>query len=119
MIAQYEAGNLLRQEISQLSGKVYPSRISLEVYALMNYFSDYTKHAVEEHNFNTAKKCFALAERLFRQGDKIVRMLIENIFVFAFTSMLPVDREERSLVRSMIPVDLYSLYIKQVTQSGC
>ncbi len=41
MITQYDGNSLLREEIPQLSGKVYPSRVSLQVYASMNYFSDY------------------------------------------------------------------------------
>lgn len=119
MITQYEVNTLLRREIPQLSAKVYPSRISLEIYASMNHFSDYARHAVEEHNYNAVKKCFVLAERLFRYGDKIVRMLIENIFVYAFSSMLPNDKVERTIIRSMIPDTLYSLYIRQVMQTAC
>ena len=118
MITQYEANTLLRQELPQLYGKIYPSRVSLQVYATFNYFSDYTIHAVQEHNFNVAKKCFILAERLFRHGDNLVRMLIENVFVYGFSSMLPTDKAERKIIRSIIPDDLYALYIKQVTHVG-
>lgn len=119
MITQYEVGSLLRREIPQLTGKVCPSKLSLEVYAFMNYFSDYTRQVVEENNFSMARKCFALAERLFRHGDRMVRMLVENIFVFSFSSFLPGNNAERKVIMSMIPADLYSLYIKQVMQSGC
>lgn len=119
MITQYEVTPLLKKEIPQLAGKVYPSRISLEVYVSMNYFSDYTKHAVEEHNFNLAKKCFALAEKLYREGDRIVRLLIENIFVYGFSGFLFNNKVESVVVKSMIPPALYSLYIRQVVQSGC
>jgi len=119
MITQYEVSSMLREEIPQLAGKVYPSNISLEVYASMNYFSDFTKHAVQKHDFNLAKKCFALAERLYRQGDRIVRSLIENIFVYGFSDFFPDDKTERLVIRSIIPPKLYSLYINQVMQSGC
>lgn len=119
MITQYEASNLLKTKIPQLSSKVYPSRVSLDVYACMNYFSDYTKQAVEDHNFNAAKKCFVLAEWLFRHGDRVVKMLIENIFVYGFTSLMPADKEERTIIRSMIPGKLYSLYVRQISQTGC
>ena len=119
MITQYEANSLLRQEVPELNRKVYPSRESLQVYTSMNYFSNYTKHLVHEHNFNAAKRCFNLAERLFRNGDSVVRMLIENVFVYGFSSMLPTDKTDRLIVRSIMPHDLYSLYMKQVNQSGC
>lgn len=119
MISPYEANSLLKEEIPQLAGKIYPSKISLEVYASMNYFSDYTRHAVKEHNFNLAKRCFALAEKLYREGDGIVRLLIENIFVYGFSNYLPGDKVEKKIVRSIIPPALYSLYTRQVNQSGC
>ena len=116
MITQYEVSSVLREEIPQLTWKVYPSAISLEVYVSMNYFSDYTKHAVEEHDFNLAKKCFALAEKLYRQGDRIVRLLIENIFVYGFSGFLFNNKVERTVVKSMIPPLLYSLYIRQMVE---
>lgn len=119
MITQYEANSLLKEEIPQLAGKIYPSRISLEIYASMNYFSDYTKHAIEQHDFNVAKKCFALAEKLYRQGDRIVRLLVENIFVHRFSDFLTNDKVERVVVKSMIPPALYSLYNRQMMQKGC
>lgn len=118
MITQYEVSSLLRQEIPQLDTNAYPSKSSLEVYVSMNFFSDYTKHAVVEHDFNAAKKCFALAERLYLQGDRIVRTLIENIFIYNFSFFLPNDKGERRLIRSMIPFTLYSVYTRQVMQPG-
>ncbi|MCG2615044.1 hypothetical protein LZZ85_12165 [Terrimonas sp. NA20] len=119
MITQYEASNLLKTKIPQLSARSYPSKVSLDVYACMNYFSDYTKKAVEEHNFSLAKKCFILAESLFREGDNVVKMLIENVFVYGFSSMLPDTKEERAFIRSIIPGKLYTLYTRQLSQSGC
>lgn len=76
MITQYEVSHLLKDEIPQLEEKTYPAKLSLEIYAAMNYFTDYTRHAVKEHDLICARKCFALAEKLYRQGDKLVRLLI-------------------------------------------
>jgi hypothetical protein len=119
MITQYEISTVLREEIPQFAGNVYPSKISLEVYASMNFFSEYTRDAVEQHDFSRAKKCFALAEKLYRQGDNTVRSIIENIFVYSFTSFLSTGNTERAILKSMIPSELYSLYTRQVLQPGC
>jgi hypothetical protein len=118
MITQYEISPLLKEEIPQLPVNVYPARISLEVYISMNYFSDYTRNAIEQHDFNVAKKCFALAERLYLQGDRVVRLLIENIFVHGFSGLLFNNKVEIKVVKSMIPPVLYSLYVRQVVQPG-
>ncbi len=119
MITQYEVPSLLKEEIPQLAGKMYLSKVSLQIYSSINYFSDYTKHAVEDHNFNLARKCFALAEKLYREGDRLVRLLIETSFIYSFSSFMPRDRAEKLIVRSIIPEKLYSIYLKQVMQSGC
>jgi hypothetical protein len=118
MISQFEVGGLLRREIPSLASHYCPSKPSLEVYAFMNYFSDYTKAAIEQQELGTARRCFALADRLFRNGDRMVRSLIENVFVFSFSSMLNCEQEERTHIRTLIPVTLYALYMKQVNRAG-
>lgn len=119
MITQYDVTPLLKKEIPQLVEKVYPARISLQVYVSMNYFSEYTKHAVEEHDFNLAKKCFALANKLYSEGDRMVRLLVENIFVYSFSAFPFANKEEGVAVKSIIPPLLYALYIRQALKSGC
>lgn len=118
MISQFEVSGLLRREIPSLANHYCPSKPSLEVYAFMNYFSDYTREAVEHHEMGTARKCFLLADRLFRNGDRMVRTLIENVFVYSFSSMFECEKEERANIRTLIPVGLYAVYIKQVNRTG-
>ncbi len=119
MITRYEVPAFLEEEMPQIAGKIYHSKVSIDVYTAMSFFSDYTKHAVIEHNFNLAKKCFSLAEILYRNGDRLVRLLIENTFVYSFSSFMSGDRTEKMIIKSIIPVSLYSLYMKQVMTSGC
>lgn len=119
MITQFQASSLLKQEIPGLSSINCPTRVSLEIYSSMNYFSDYTKHSLEDHDFSQAKKCLFLAGRLYRHGDNIVKMLIENSFIYSVTSVMNADASERHWVKSIIPTSLYSLYLKQVTAGGC
>jgi len=113
---------LLKEAIPQIPVKatLQASRfIATDIYCSLNTFSDYTKHAVEDHNFNLAKKCFATAENLYSHGDGMVRLLIENIFIYSFSSMMPVDKVEKMILKTMIPTSLYAVYMKQVLSSGC
>jgi len=119
MITQYEVSSILTQEIPQLSRREYSPQPDLNVYLFMNYFLGYTRQTVGRHQYFAAKKCFSLAERFYRQGDPVVRSLIENIFVFGLTSVLALAGTEKTLVRSLIPDTLYRLYLKQIYQSGC
>ena len=119
MITQYEVSSILRQEIPQLARREYTQQIDLNVYVFMNYFLTYTKQTVTEHKYFAAKKCFVLADRLFKHGDGVVKNLVENVFVFGFTSLLSTPGLEKAMVRSLIPANLYGLYLKQIYQSGC
>jgi len=119
MITQYEISSILTHEIPQLSRSDYSQQADLNVYLFMNYFLGYTKRAVTRHRYLAAKKCFSLAERFYRQGDPVVRALVENIYVFGFTSLLSLAGTEKALVRSLIPDTLYRLYLRQIYQSGC
>ncbi|MET0637131.1 MAG: hypothetical protein ABWZ25_13965 [Chitinophagaceae bacterium] len=119
MITQFEAGPFLRHEIPILADKTYPSKVSLDIYASINYFSDYTKQVVQQHDHYTAFYCFILADKLLREGDRLVQLLIENVFVYAISTFLPVDRTERAQLESMIPATLYSVYARQMAEPGC
>jgi hypothetical protein len=118
MISQYDVSRLLRKEIPSFANNFYPATASTGVYAIMNYFSDYTRQMVKANEMSIARKCFQLADKLFRQGDRIVRALTENVFVYSFSSMLCEDDEKRKSIRELIPASLYSVYINQVTKSG-
>jgi hypothetical protein len=119
MITQYQVSSLIREEIPQLALNNCPTKASLRIYTSLNDLTDYTKHAVQDHNLNVARKCFTLAGRLYREGDRLVRFLIENIFVHAFSSILPEDHVEYLIVKSFIPETLFGIYLKQVMSSGC
>ena len=119
MITQYQAASLLKQEIPGLSKATLPVRVAVEIYSSINYFSDYTKHTLEDRDLRQARRCFVLADKLYRHGDNIVRMLIENSFVYSLISTMSTDPSKRHWVKSIIPASLYSVYLKQVNAGGC
>ncbi|MBO9199578.1 MULTISPECIES: DUF7674 family protein [Niastella] len=119
MISQYEVPALLNEELPSLENSTCPIHLSVSVYKTIHDFTEYTKTAVQKHHLPLAKKCFKLAEKLYREGDKIVRMCIENIFIYSFTSLMPEDRVERIILQSYIPDSLNTVYIKQVSACNC
>lgn len=119
MISQYEVPGLLKEELPRLQSKLYPMHGMLDVYRSVHDFTDYTRAAVQEHHIHTVRKCFRLAERLYRQGDTIVKLCIENIFVYAFSSFTADDRLEKLILQSFIPANLKAVYLKQVGAVGC
>jgi len=61
-----------------------------------------------------------LVHRIYKSGNAAVKNAVENIFIFAFSSILPrCNQVEWRLVQSCMPADLYSLYVGQVMRSKC
>ena len=90
------------------------------MYASVNLFLHYTRDKVHEHNDQVAKKCFRLADKLYRHGDRAVKRAVENVFVFSLSSVLQSCGRERPEVLPLVPRSLRNVYLKQVLhQHGC
>jgi hypothetical protein len=119
MITQYEVPVYLTRLLPAFTLRPQPGTVTLNIYRELQYFTDYTRNAIDRHNYELAKKCFHLAGILYGQGDVTVKNAIENIFVFSFSSIMPHNNVEKVVLKSFIPTVLYSLYLKQINQRGC
>ena len=119
MITEYELPSLIREELPTLTGNLYPAHVTMDIYVSINDFTDYTKLMVKEQNLLLAGKCFQLAARLYKYGDRTVRSLIENIFVYSFSGIFSRVENENARLQSIVPPYLYSIYLKQIMTSGC
>ena len=119
MISQYEVPALLKEELPRLQSKPYAANLMVDVYRSVNDFTEYTRTAVQECHIQVIRKCFKLAEKLYRQGDATVKLCIENIFVYAFSSFTSDSRLEKLILQSFVPASLKAVYLKQVSALGC
>jgi hypothetical protein len=119
MITQYEVPGYLAEVLPARALQPQICHLTMNIYKDLQQFTDYTRQAVDQHNYTLAKKCFRLADRLYTNGDRIVRNAVENIFVFSFSSFIPRDSVEKIILKSFIPATLYALYVKQVSEGGC
>ncbi|MBC7830201.1 MAG: hypothetical protein H7122_20830 [Chitinophagaceae bacterium] len=118
MISKYDAPRLIKNEIPQIADGLYRNTVTNDIYKSVQCLSECTKNAVLAHDYNLSKKCFKLAERLYNNGDVIIKSVIENCFIYSFSSFMPTDKIERMIVKSIIPGPFYNIYLKQVMQSG-
>lgn len=82
--------------------------------------TDQAKCLALEHDFAGLKTCMNHVQKMYKSGNTAVRNAVENIFVFAFSSILPhCNQVEWHLVQSCMPAELYSLYIRQIMRSTC
>jgi hypothetical protein len=110
MINQYEATRILMEKIDELAIQNYPSNPSLVIYATICHFSDYTKKALTTRNALQITKCFELAEYLYLNGEKIVRTLIEDSFIFSVSSVMSHKMADQFFMKATGPKTLYQLY---------
>ncbi|MFT3827528.1 MAG: hypothetical protein QM731_26640 [Chitinophagaceae bacterium] len=119
MISQYELPAYLREVMPQTDSMELTVRAQTNLYTSLQCFTRYTGKAFLEHNTKLAGKCCRLAERLYVNGDALVKNAIENIFIYAFPVFLSGNKKQEGDVKELIPACLYNIYVKQVMQSGC
>ena len=119
MITQYEVPRYLEQQLPVFTCQPQLVALKMNIYKELQHFTDYTRQAILQHNYALVKRCFRLADRLYTQGDTVVKSAIENTFIFSFSSFMSRDNVEKLILKSFIPDRLYSLYLKQISKSGC
>lgn len=122
MITSFQVHSFFQDELPVLKGKANFSEREkriLSARSAMYFFLDYTRLAIAARNLNKVKKCLLLAEKLYNNGDLVVRLLIENIYVYSFPLFMPHNRKEKQEFEALIPNRLYAIHLKQMMGSGC
>ncbi|XZF14059.1 DUF7674 family protein [Chitinophagaceae bacterium MMS25-I14] len=116
MINQHEVPMYLQETLPEIS--IEKMKEPQHVYSSVHALLDYTFQQVKEHNFPMVKKCFSIAEKLYEKGNSVVKNAIENVFVFSFSHLPCCNKEEKEMIMGIIPGTLYSVYMKQLLQTG-
>jgi hypothetical protein len=85
------------------------------IYKQAERFAEITKKSIISGNIVRAKKCLALAERLFISGSIETKNAISNVYVFSVSSFMEV---RHCNISHLFPQTLKAEYIKQVNTSG-
>jgi hypothetical protein len=116
---QYEVPAAIVDAFPETSKDIlYLSAIG-NAYETMTVFAQFMRKNVMEHQFYKVKKCMKLAQHIYNRGNSIVKNAVESAFIYAFSFISQLcNKKEWALVKSTIPQDLYSVYIKQVIGYG-
>ena|SRR6188508_531306 len=85
------------------------------IYKQAERFAEITKTAIITGNINRAKKCLALAERLFETGSNETKNAISNVYVFSVSSFMEL---RHCTISNLFPKSLKAEYIMQINASG-
>ena len=85
------------------------------IYKQAERFAEITKLAIITGNISRAKKCMALAERLYETGSNETKNAISNVYVFSVSSFMELHHCN---ISNLFPKSLRAEYIKQINASG-
>jgi hypothetical protein len=85
------------------------------IYKQAERFAEITKTAIITGNISRAKKCLALAERLFITGSNETKNVITNVYIFSVSSFLEL---RHCSISNLFPKSLKAEYVKQINASG-
>jgi hypothetical protein len=85
------------------------------IYKQAERFAEITKTAIITGNIVRAKKCLAMAERLFATGSNETKNAISNVYVFSVSSFMEL---RHCSISNLFPKSLKAEYIKQINTSG-
>ncbi|MEO8150430.1 MAG: hypothetical protein ABI723_22555 [Bacteroidia bacterium] len=88
---------------------------SKNIYKQMQRFADLTKTLIIQGNIARAKKCLAVAEKLFETGSNEMKNAVSNVFVFSVSSFMEVHHCH---IKDLFPKSLDMEYHKQVNASN-
>jgi hypothetical protein len=124
MISRYEASQMIDSQLKHKISRLNTHRtglnvdLSFDLYRSVNDLTEITWRAAVEHDFMLLKQCFALAENLYNKGEQLVKDVLENTFIYAFSRIIPAGKMEQCVFKAIIPKSFYSIYLKQMMVSN-
>ena len=119
MYSQTECLEEIARSIPALSGALHTPDCAQSIYKQVIVLSQYTAEKLYREELSEVEQSFCLADNLYQNGNSMVKSAIENVFVYALTSALGGARDKRKTIISLIPITLFTLYMKQVLHRGC
>lgn len=93
--------------------------VQKSLYQLFGLLNANLKKQVAKGNFITLKHSLTLVERLYVEGNSVIKNCIENTIVYSFFDFVNLQQKEyRKKVHALFPITIYSAYIRQVNTSG-
>jgi hypothetical protein len=116
---QYEVPACIEDEFPEIRNELKMVAPSGNVFKTLQCLAGYTRRMIAVHNYRAVRKSFLLAEKIYNHGNTVVKNAIENVFVYSFSAMLNrCEEQEVPVIHAMMPLSLYSAYVRQMLKSG-
>jgi hypothetical protein len=120
MLQQQDVPAFIATQMPEVKRDLSTGRNLPTVYTAIQALTDYSRRMAFQHDFIGLQNCMTLVQHIYQRGNTAVQNAIENIFIFAFSSILPrCNQVEWRLVQSCMPPELYTIYVRQIMRSKC
>jgi len=118
MIDQYEVPAYLVGELPEISQDLKKFSPTINIFKCVQCLANYTKRKLVEHDLVALKKCFAIADEVYVQGNALVKDAIENVFVYSFSSLMNLcSADDKKKLQAIMPICLHTAYVQQILRS--
>jgi hypothetical protein len=118
MICQNDVPQYISKELPELEQQLIQTEKPTGIYQVMHLLADYTSSTLREQNYQRVQRCFGVVERLYAKGDGIIRCAVENVYIYALDKILMACNCDKKKVQSMLPGNLYTVYVGQMVNSN-
>lgn len=119
MFSQVNLTDEIERVIPTLHDPLHTPACEKSIYKKMGVLSRYVAEKACGNEMAAVKRAFYLVDELYQQGNNAVKGAIENVFVFSLSNTLCRLGSGRKRVLGLIPITLFTLYMKQVLHKGC
>jgi len=116
---KYEAADEIATLIPAAQDEIFKAVAIKHPYLLIGVFTVHIQRLIEAHNQAMVERCFRIMEKIHYKGDNLLKVAVENIFVFSLDRIVAsCNASEKKLLMSKIPIGLYTAYVNQIYKSG-
>ena len=114
MLRECEVRYLICQDVPALSVELSYIKDQNDVYGLIECLTGYTKTLINQDKINEVEQCFKAAYELLHEGNRLIQLAVENIFIYSVSHLLEVSFSAAQPVRKMFLQNFSKEYCKQI-----
>jgi hypothetical protein len=114
MLRECEVKNIISHDLPSLSVQLSYIKDENDVYGYVECLTGYTKSLINEDNLPEVEQCFNAAYDLLHQGNRLIQLAIENIFIYSVSHLLEVSLLVAPAARKLFLQKFSKQYSKQI-----
>lgn len=117
MINEYEAEVYIYSHLPGINQR-YHTTDSNHLYENITNMADFMKKKFAQKDWKALSNIFNVAEVLYNKGNGMVKYGMQHVFIYAISSIMPSEKEQRKQLQTIIPITLFSVYVQQILHSN-